>query len=134
MRNLDRFIEYVKIDTQSDDTTGKTPSTDKQKVLGVLLVKQLVELGLSDAHMDEWGNVYGHLPGVKGITIGLNAHMDTALEVTGKGVKPALVNEYDGFNRFNGSNGLYGTMTFFPFLIYMPFGNCPGATLRPRRS
>ena len=63
MDSLERFVKYVKIDTQSDDTTGATPSTEKQKNLGNELVKELLELGLSDAHMDEWGNVYAHLPG-----------------------------------------------------------------------
>lgn len=95
MDSLQRFVNYVKIDTQSDDTTGTTPSTEKQKNLGRLLVQELLELGLLDAHMDEWGNVYGHLTGT-GTSIGLNAHMDTALEVTGANVKPHLVKNYQG--------------------------------------
>ncbi len=95
MDNLSRFVNYVRIDTQSDDKTGTTPSTEKQKNLGLLLVHELLELGLDDAHMDEFGNVYGHLPG-KGSRIGLNAHMDTALEVTGENVKPHLIRKYAG--------------------------------------
>ena len=95
MNALKRFIRYVTIDTQSDDKTRTTPSTEKQKVLGNLLVQELLELGLKDAHMDEYGNVYGHLPG-KGSRIGLNAHMDTALEVTGANVKPHLIRNYRG--------------------------------------
>ena len=60
MEELERFLRYVKIDTQADDTTGKTPSTEKQKDLSRLLVKELKELGVDDAYMDEYGIVYGH--------------------------------------------------------------------------
>ncbi|MBO6280838.1 MAG: peptidase T [Bacilli bacterium] len=114
MDRLEIFIRYVKIDTQSDDTTGKTPSTEKQKNLGVLLVHELLELGLTDAHMDEWGNVYGHLPG-KGSRIGLNAHMDTALEVTGANVKPHLIKKYLG-GTIKLANGLEMSPEEFPIL------------------
>lgn len=95
MAHIDRFLRYVKIDTQSDDTTGTTPSTEKQKNLSRLLVDELKELGLSDAHMDENGIVYAHLKG-EGDRIGLNAHVDTALEVTGTNVNPQIHKNYDG--------------------------------------
>lgn len=95
MDPVKRFIEYAKIDTQADDTTGTTPSTEKQKNLGRLLVKQLKELGLEDAYMDEWGIVYAHLKG-EGDKIGLNAHQDTALEVTDTGCNPQIIHNYDG--------------------------------------
>ena len=95
MENIDRFIRYAKIDTQSDDTTGTTPSTEKQKNLSRLLVEELKELGLSDAYMDEYGIVYAHLKGV-GDKIGLNAHVDTALEVTDTNVNPQIHKNYDG--------------------------------------
>ena len=114
MTKLDRFINYVKIDTQSDDTTGTTPSTEKQKNLGVLLVSELHALGLKDAYMDEFGNVYGHLPG-KGSRIGLNAHMDTALEVTGANVKPHLIKKYLG-GTIKLANGLEMSPKDFPIL------------------
>ena len=114
MSKLDRFIKYVTIDTQSDDTTGTTPSTEKQKVLGNLLVEELLDLGLKDAHMDEFGNVYGHLPG-KGSRIGLNAHMDTALEVTGANVKPHLIKNYLG-GTIKLANGLEMNQNDFPVL------------------
>ena len=94
--NLARFLRYVKIDTQSDDTTHTTPSSEKQKDLGRLLVKELLDLGLNDAYMDEWGNVYAHLKGEGDLTIGLNAHMDTALEVTDTNVNPRVIKNYDG--------------------------------------
>lgn len=95
MENLNRFLEYVKIDTQADDTTHQTPSTEKQKDLSRLLVKHLKELGLEDAFMDEYGIVYAHLKG-EGDKVGFNAHVDTALEVTDKDVKPQIIDCYDG--------------------------------------
>ena len=95
MAHIDRFLRYVKIDTQSDDTTGTTPSTDKQKNLSRLLVEELKELGLKDAYMDEYGIVYAHLEG-EGDKIGFNAHIDTALEVTGTNVNPQIHKNYNG--------------------------------------
>lgn len=95
MAKIDRFIRYAKIDTQSNDKTGTTPSTEKQKNLSKLLVEELKQLGLSDAYMDEYGIVYAHLKG-EGDKIGLNAHIDTALEVTGEGVNPQIHKNYDG--------------------------------------
>ena len=95
MAKIDRFIKYAKIDTQSNDKTGTTPSTEKQKNLSKLLVEELKQLGLSDAYMDEYGIVYAHLTG-EGDKIGLNAHIDTALEVTGNGVNPQIRKNYDG--------------------------------------
>ena len=114
MDSLTRFIQYVKIDTQASDQTGTTPSTEKQKNLGALLVKELLELGLEDAHMDEYGIVYAHLEG-KGTRIGLNAHMDTALEVTDENVKPHLIRNYKG-GTIKLANGLEMSPAQFPVL------------------
>ena len=94
-KNIERFIRYAKIDTQADENTGTTPSTEKQKNLSRLLVQELKELGLSDAYMDEYGIVYAHLDG-EGDVIGLNAHVDTALEVTDENVCPQIVNNWGG--------------------------------------
>ena len=94
-KNIERFIRYAKIDTQADENTGTTPSTEKQKNLSRLLVKELKELGLNDAYMDEYGIVYAHLDG-EGDVIGLNAHIDTALEVTDENVNPRIVEKWDG--------------------------------------
>ena len=94
-KNIERFIRYAKIDTQADETTGTTPSTEKQKNLSRLLVKELKEFGLEDAFMDEYGIVYAHLNG-EGDVIGLNAHIDTALEVSDENVNPQLINKWDG--------------------------------------
>ena len=94
-KNIERFIRYAKIDTQADENTGTTPSTEKQKNLSRLLVKELKELGLDDAYMDEYGIVYAHLDG-EGEVIGLNAHVDTALEVTDENVNPRLIENWNG--------------------------------------
>ena len=94
-KNVERFIRYAKIDTQADENSLTVPSTEKQKNLSRLLVKELKELGLDDAYMDEYGIVYAHLDG-EGDVIGLNAHVDTALEVTDENVNPRIVENWDG--------------------------------------
>lgn len=94
--NLERFLRYVKIDTQSDDESQTTPSTMKQLNLARQLMKELDELGIPN-ELDEYGRVYAHLDGEKGLpVIGLNSHMDTALECSGKDVKPQIHENYDG--------------------------------------
>lgn len=95
MKNIQRFIRYAQIDTQADENSSTIPSTEKQKNLSSLLVNELKELGLSDAFMDEYGVVYGHLPG-EGDKIGFNSHVDTALEVTGTNCRPKIIEKYDG--------------------------------------
>ena len=94
-KNVERFIRYTKIDTQADENSETVPSTAKQKNLSRLLVEELKELGLKDAYMDEYGIVYAHLDG-EGDVIGLNAHVDTALEVIDENVNPQIVNNWDG--------------------------------------
>lgn len=94
--NLARFLRYVKIDTQSDDRSEDTPSTKKQYDLANLLKDELEELGLQ-AEIDQWGRVHSFLPGDPSLPIiGLNSHMDTALEESGKGVNPQIIENYDG--------------------------------------
>ncbi|MCQ2776368.1 MAG: peptidase T [Bacilli bacterium] len=95
MENVERFIRYAKVDTQANDRTGTTPSTEKQKNLSKLLVSELKEMGIDNAYMDEYGIVYAHVSG-EGERIGLNAHIDTALEVTDTNVNPRIVKNYDG--------------------------------------
>ena len=94
-KNIERFIRYAKIDTQADENSETVPSTAKQKNLSNLLVEELKELGLNDAYMDEYGIVYAHLDG-EGEVIGLNAHVDTALEVIDENVNPQIINNWDG--------------------------------------
>jgi tripeptide aminopeptidase len=99
--SLDRFLRYVRIDTQSDPTSTTIPSTEKQKNLGKLLTQELQDLGLSDAHLDEFGYVYATLPGnmVNNETVPVIcfcAHMDTSPDCSGEGVKPIVHNNYQG--------------------------------------
>ena len=94
---LERFLRYVRIDTQSDADSARSPSTEKQLDLSRLLRDELEEIGLDDVRLDEHGYVYGSLDGVASApAIGLIAHVDTAPDVTGTGVDPQLHLDYDG--------------------------------------
>ena len=96
MNVLDRFLNYVTFDTQSDEESATCPSTAKQKILGAALVEEMKSIGIADAFMDENGYVYGTVPGDPELpTIGLIAHMDTAPAAPGTNVKPRVV-EYTG--------------------------------------
>ena len=99
MTAIDRFLRYVTYDTQSDEHSDAIPSTAKQKVLGAALAEELAQMGLHNAHMDEYGYVYAWLPataGCEGIPcVGLIAHMDTSPDAPGAGVKPRVV-RYEG--------------------------------------
>ncbi len=95
----ERFLRYVQIDTQSDPTSTTTPSTEKQKDLGQLLVQELREMGLTDAELDEYGYVYATIPAntdKKVPVICFCAHMDTAPDCSGTGVKPIVHPNYQG--------------------------------------
>mgnify|MGYP000082371663 CR=1 FL=1 len=89
----DRFMRYVQIDTQSDPHSNSFPSTEKQKDLSVLLVNELKQMGISDAHLDEWGYVMATIPSTIPETVSVIcfcAHVDTAPDCSGTGVKPIL--------------------------------------------
>jgi tripeptide aminopeptidase len=95
-----RFLKYVTIDTQSDPSSGSTPSTEKQKDLGRVLVNELLQMGITDAHLDEHGYIYATVPANtdKNNTpvICFCSHMDTAPDCSGKGVKPIVHKNYHG--------------------------------------
>src|SRR3972149_9837508 len=96
---VERFLEYVKYDTQSDENSKSFPSTEKQKILSADLVKELKEIGLKDAHLDEWGYVIASLPSniKKDVpAIAFIAHVDTSPAVTGKDVKAVINKNYQG--------------------------------------
>lgn len=97
-RVTERFLEYVKFDTQSSVSTGTTPSTDKQLVLAKALHDELISVGMKDVTLDKNGYVMATLPAnteKKVPTIGFISHMDTAPDYSGKDVNPQLI-EYKG--------------------------------------
>ena len=94
--NLERFLRYVKIDTQSNSESDTVPSASKELNLTRLLQKELSEMGI-DSEIDEYGILYGHLDGEDDLEpIGLNSHVDTAEELSGANVNPRIVKNYDG--------------------------------------
>ena len=95
----ERFLRYVKIDTQSDPDSPTYPSTEKQKNLGKILVEELLDIGLKDAHIDEFGYVYATLPSnsdKKIPAICWCAHMDTSPDCSGENVNPIMHKKYSG--------------------------------------
>lgn len=97
---LDRFLKYVQIDTQSDPNSTRFPSTEKQRDLSLLLVVELQEMGIEDAHLDEHGYVYATIPST---TDKLNvpvicfcSHVDTSPDVSGANVLPLVHRNWDG--------------------------------------
>jgi tripeptide aminopeptidase len=95
---LDRFLRYVRIDTQADEKAAAYPSSPGQLVLGKMLRDELLAMGLKDAVQDEHGLVFATVPGnVPGApTIAFNAHVDTSPETTGKNVDPQVIRNYPG--------------------------------------
>ena len=92
----ERFLKYVSFDTMSDENSETCPSSAKQKILGAALVEEMLAMGITDAHMDEHGYVYGTVPGDPKLpTIGLIAHMDTSPDASGADIKTKIV-EYTG--------------------------------------
>jgi tripeptide aminopeptidase len=97
---LDRFMRYVQIDTQSNPNSTTQPSTEKQKDLSRLLVTELFEMGVMNAHLDEHGYVYATLPAntdkLNVPVICFCSHVDTSPDCSGKGVKPIVHSQWDG--------------------------------------
>lgn len=115
---IERFLKYVRFDTQSDEQSETVPSTEKQKALGAYLVREMQEIGLRDVRMDGYGYVYGVLPATKGKedvpVLGLIAHMDTSPDVSGANVHPHIV-RYEGGDILL-ENGETVKEADFPFL------------------
>lgn len=96
---VDRFLRYVTVDTQSMDDQEAFPSTEKQKRLGQMLREELCAMGAAAVRMDDKGYVYAELPAntMKQVpALGFIAHMDTAPACSGTGVRPQIINDYDG--------------------------------------
>lgn len=119
MQAYERFLNYVKIHTTSEEGTNKTPSTDRQLVLAELLCNELNSLG-APATVDAHGYVYARIPASPGCeqapALGLIAHMDTAPSYSGEHVTPVLHPNYDGGDVALPKNGLVLRAAEFPAL------------------
>ena len=115
MNVTERFLKYVAFDTQSDENSESCPSTDKQKALGAFLVEDMKAIGVTDAHMDEHGYVYGSVPAsAEGLpAIGLIAHMDVSDAAPGENIRPRIIENYDG-GPVTLANGLVLDPAMFP--------------------
>lgn len=100
MTVLERFLNYVVVETTSDPYAENFPSTKSQLDFGHTLMEEMKELGLTDVTQDEYGYVFGTIPSTvpdyKGKILGLIAHMDTAPAASGKNIKPRVIKNYDG--------------------------------------
>lgn len=95
----ERLMRYVQIDTQSDPNSTTAPSTEKQKKLSQLLVQELLQIGITDAHLDAYGYVYATIPATTAKQVPVVcfcAHVDTAPDCSGTGVRPILHENYNG--------------------------------------
>ena len=96
---IDRLLNYISYDTESDEASESCPSTAKQLVLAELLRQELIEMGAADVRMSEYGYLFARIPATsdeKVPVLGFIAHMDTAPALTGANVKPRIVHDYDG--------------------------------------
>ena len=122
MNVVDRFLTYVKFDTQSDELTNMTPSTPGQMIFAEKLEDELKRLGLKDITLDENGYLMATLPGnVEGKvpTIGFIAHLDTSPEMSGRHVRPRIVEKYDGgVITLNAEKGIELSPDQFPELMH----------------
>ena len=100
MELKDRFLKYVSFDTQSSEESESFPSTEKQLVLLNYLADEMRALGLQDVVVDKYGYTMGTIPASEGCetapVIGFIAHVDTSPDMSGKDVKPHIIDEYDG--------------------------------------
>lgn len=114
---VERFLRYVSYETTSDEFSETCPSTPKQRLLGEQLVKEMLEMGIEDARIDENGYVYGSIPGDPALpAIGLIAHMDTAPDASGANIKAKIV-PFDGSDIcLNEEQGIYLRESEYPAL------------------
>ena len=99
MNVVDRFLQYVKFDTQSDELTNLTPSTPGQMIFAQHLEKELRNMGLDNVSLDDNGYLMATLPGNIGKqvpTVGFIAHLDTSPDMSGRHVTPRIIEAYDG--------------------------------------
>ena len=119
MNPLERFLRYVKFDTESDENTGTTPSTPGQLVLAKQIIKELEEIGLEDVSLDERSYIMATLPAntKKEVpVIGFVAHLDTSPDLSGKDVNPRIVNYVGGDIQLNEEDNVILSPKMFPEL------------------
>lgn len=118
---IERFLEYVGVDTQSDENSSTVPSTDKQLVLARRLKAEMERMGLADVYLDSMGYVYATLPANTDgdiPVVGFISHMDTSPSMSGKDVRPRIVHAYDGNDIIlNKEQGITLSPTLFPELL-----------------
>lgn len=117
---LNRFLNYTKIHTTSDEESGTVPSAQREFDLAHVLVKEMKELGIQDARVDEKCYVYGTIPATPGyedrVPLGFIAHMDTAPDFCGEHVNPQVIQDYDGTDVPLGDSGRVLSVKNFPHL------------------
>lgn len=123
MNLVDRFLQYVKFDTQSDELTNLTPSTPGQMIFARHLKDELQSLGLQDITLDENGYLMATLPGnIEGKnvpTVGFIAHLDTSPDMSGRHVSPRIVQNYDGGDIvLNEATGITLSPADFPEMLH----------------
>ena len=118
MTIYERFLKYVSYPTTSDENNECCPSTAGQMVLAKELVKELLELGVTDARVDEHGYVYGSIPAnCEGMpSIGFIAHMDTASDAPGENIKARMINYEGGDITLNEGEGIVLTLEDYPYV------------------
>lgn len=118
MRAYERLLNYVKVYTTSDESTGTVPSTKRQFDLAKLLVEEMKALGIENPHVDDKCYVYGWIPATKGYeekpALGFIAHLDTAPDASGENVKPQVIENYDGEDVKLGNSGLSIKTELYP--------------------
>ena len=123
MKAYERLLKYVVIDTPSDPASEQTPSSVCQFDLAKALVEELKSLGVENASVDEKCYVYASIPATEGYEnskrLGFIAHMDTAPDFNGFGVKPQVIENYDGQDVVLGESGRVLKVKDFPELVYM---------------
>lgn len=119
---VERFLNYVKFDTQSSEESNTTPSTAKQLVFAKYLRDELDDIGLKDVELDDNGYLYATLPGntdKEAPTIGFISHMDTSPDASGANIKPRIVKAYNGEDIvLDGKNALVLSPKKFPELLF----------------
>lgn len=120
MKAYERMLNYVKVWTTSDSSSETVPSTSRQFDLAKILVEEMKELGIEDAHVDDKCYVYGTLPATKGYEdkakLGFIAHLDTSEDISGQNVNPQIIENYNGEDIVLGDSGRVIKVSDFPHL------------------